>query len=378
MGKKGDKWAGYGGYSYDARPWAPRPKAKNKYATEAEFPSYDKDWKQKDIEPVAEYATSSTQPRPSTFTKKVQATVNYARKQDVRVAKLTEDQALKERRWKAYTVKMQQAFMQEHAKHRSNLATLRRELGEATEAQQAAQQQLKDVLAEALRGDTERGQSSLMWEAMVGGQQAMDAEDDLQEEEAMLYAQRFMDATRRKADGETILPHFGMDGPAPSTPPHRSSGDLSFTPPAAYAPSGRSVRQSDPYMVSPTTAAMAAARIGQHRVEERTTHAEDVDAEDTAPDKADGPHRSPGPKQRSPVKAIPKLATVPLAGPGLAGKLEAKRAMQPSGGFHPGLRPSAEGHVPTFNISDDSAEASALPGAESTSGTASPGFGNLE
>ena len=393
MGKRGEKWGQYNGYySYDSRSWAawPGPKSKPQNNTAApEFPSYDVEWKQQDIAPVEERRHVVEQQKPSTFTKKVQAAVNIARKQDVKVAKLTEDQAVKERRWKAYTVKMQQAFMQEHAKHRSNLSKLKHELSDALEAQASAQQQLKEVLAEALRGDGQQGSHTAMWEALMAGHKEMDVEEDLQEDEALLYAQRFMQSAARTAEQEHPgLPQFGAGSAAPTTPPHRRSPGLPMTPPAvaAYVPP----KTVDPYMVSPGTAAMAAASIAgspdmpdrmNNNMDAATNQAAAEQVEEVRPE---GPHRPPGPKQRSPVKAIPKIATAPLQGPGLSGKLEARRALIPFGG--PGGADngalSTEGHGPprgpVFHVLDEGdAE---LFGHEPTDlpGAASPGLGRLE
>ena len=377
MGKK-DKWGHQGSYhggyqqGYESRSWVPHygqrgQKDKGKDQT-GQFPSYDTEWKSKDIELIQETRTSEPQSTPNTFTKRVQTAVNHARKHDVRVARLTEEHAVKERRWKAYTVKMQQAFMQEHARHRNNLAKLKKEIAEATEAQHVAQQQLRDVFAAGATGGQAAGAQEAAfedWQAMMAASHSMELDEELQEEEALLYAQRVLAAPGLEPGASTNLPRLGAgdQAPAPATPPHKPNGGLPWTPQAtSYVPVQQGgERVTDPYMVSPLTAALAAASL------EREFN-KGPPAPGTSP--AQG-HFHPGqatamPKQipkvagpggRSPVKDIPKVSTAPLTGVGLASKLEIRRALLPFGGpqsstsQEPGPRPNPMGpNIMSWNL----------------------------
>ncbi|CAE7946514.1 unnamed protein product, partial [Symbiodinium sp. KB8] len=354
MGKK-DKWGHQGSYhggyqqGYESRSWVPHygqrgQKDKGKDQT-GQFPSYDTEWKSKDIELIQETRTSEPQSTPNTFTKRVQTAVNHARKHDVRVARLTEEHAVKERRWKAYTVKMQQAFMQEHARHRNNLAKLKKEIAEATEAQHVAQQQLRDVFAAGATGGQAAGAQEAAfedWQAMMAASHSMELDEELQEEEALLYAQRVLAAPGLEPGASTNLPRLGAgdQAPAPATPPHKPNGGLPWTPQAtSYVPVQQGgERVTDPYMVSPLTAALAAASL------EREFN-KGPPAPGTSP--AQG-HFHPGqatamPKQipkvagpggRSPVKDIPKAGPFAIWWPAVehfAGDIECPGAAGTSG-----------------------------------------------
>ena len=233
MGKRNDKWGKHAGsqHAYDGRPWdswQPSHSYKDKQkGSERQFPSYDVDWKQQDLEPIVELRAPTPRPTPTSFTRQVQIAVNIARKHDIRVAKLAEEQATKERRWKAYTTKMQQAFMQEHAKHRANLNKLKKETEEAMEAQKQAQMQLRDIFINAgstkeIQGSSQ-GTAHAEWEAMMAGPQSMDLDGELAEAEAMKYAQTQEETMPCLVLGPAILLRLHHTGGAlgfPSLPRH--------------------------------------------------------------------------------------------------------------------------------------------------------------
>ena len=401
-GKRGDKWGQHGGRygGQDSRHWSSRQDAwwhKEKDTHDAhKFPSYDVEWQTKDIEAVSETRNPGDASKPMTFTKQVQAAVNVARKHDIRVAKLTSDQAVKERRWKAYTTKMQQAFMQEHARHRANLAQLKKELSEALAAQQAAQQQLRAVFAVApSEPQAEQFPAMNEWAAMMAGQMDIDTDDDLQEEDAMRYAQRFMASTVGAPEGGPAgSPQFGFANTAleATTPPRRSHAGPPMTPPAAsYAPStDRPPRPVDPYMVSPGTAAMAAASLQAGDGDHHNAPTPEHFCHGTAGTISKQPPKTAGPKGRSPVKELHKVPTMPLQGVGLASKLEIRRALRPFGGApsnaangngagllaDPG--PVTSNLGPIFHALEESEDNGEPPPQTDVPGTASPGFGNLE
>ena len=367
MGKKGGRWAssGYGDYApyrqhgqYSPRSWqlwqgarqVNKEKDSRASGTNA-FPSYDEDWQLPAIAPVQETRTTTV-----SFTGHVQKAVNVARKQDVRVERLTTELSDKERRWQAYTRKLQEAFVKEHAKHLAHLDRLRKEIVEAQSAQEAAHQQIRTVIADRAMEMQEvprTGPSRDAWEAFAQGARDMELDGELRED-AMRYARNVLrgtDAPMRTtttAPTGTDLPHFGnpvptpapatggpppgLGEPAPTTPPPRNGGGLPHTPPAvghpSYAPvTHKGQGRAEPYQASPGAATLAA----------------------------------PGPDGGAPAHR-PDMAKAEVAA-----KLEQRRALRPFGG------PPPEANQVPIQIDDADLEgASTLPGA------ASPGLGRME
>ncbi|CAE7731584.1 ITSN2, partial [Symbiodinium microadriaticum] len=249
------------------------------------FPSYDEDWQLPEITPVHETRTT-----PVSFTGQVQKAVNVARKQDVRVERLTSEISDKERKWQAYTRKLQEAFVKEHAKHLAHLDRLRKEIVEAQSAQEVAHQQIKDVIANRAMEMQEvpgHGPSRDAWAEFAQGARDMEIDGELKDEDAMRYARNLMRGPAPPARATTAttaaptgsdLPHFGnptptpastMSGPppglgepAPTTPPPRGGSGLPITPPAvghpSYAPvTHKAQGRAEPYQASPGATTLA-------------------------------------------------------------------------------------------------------------------------
>ena len=397
MGKRG-QWGGYGngqghgqgqkprGGSYWRGSWERYPPKDDKSKrTRNPFPGYDSEWEDRDREIIPVCETKLAKPTPDQFTRQVQSAVNGARKIDGRVTKLVAELQQKEQLWNTYVHKAKASFVQEFMRHQGDLARLKKDLQEAQANQQEAHQQLRGVMS---GGPPDTGGHSStaaeFWDTSI--QEAVAAEMELDETDAMemevvQMAQQLI--LKRRSEEAAGLPHFGGDGLR--TPPQKGQRVPPLTPPASSTAghySGKDdVQVPDPFVTSPSTKVLGIATEGE------VAPPPPADLEGTAELQAALIKASRALKARQSVKAHTPPRRPDVSGPGLAGKLEARRASalqpfrrgatmteEPPGGKS-GAAP-VPSHAVDVEEDLDSAGPGAGPGAPD--GSTSPGLGKME